>query len=236
MRILLVEDEPDLGAIIQRTLQREKYVVDWVMNGEDAWDCLESGWTNYTIGVFDWLLPGLSGLDLCKRLRVKNNPTPVLMLTAKDQIEDKVLGLDAGADDYLIKPFSNAELLARLRALQRRSQTLQPSQLQLGNLTLDYSVSAVFIGSASTKQEVPLTSKEFQLLEYFMQHPNQLLSRDQIMNQVWELNADPTSNVVPAQMRLLRRKLENYGCENLIETVYGVGYRLNVLGHRHEPQ
>jgi DNA-binding response OmpR family regulator len=135
----------------------------------------------------------------------------------------------------LIKPFSNAELLARLRALQRRSQTLQPSQLQLGNLTLDYSISAVFIGSASTKQEVPLTAKEFQLLEYFMQHPSQLLSRDQIMNQVWELNADPTSNVVPAQMRLLRRKLENYGCDNLIETVYGVGYRLNVLGHRHEP-
>jgi DNA-binding response OmpR family regulator len=235
MRILLVEDEPDLGAIIQRTLQREKYVVDWVMNGEDAWDCLESAWTTYTIGVFDWLLPGLSGLDLCKRLRARNNPMPVLMLTAKDQIEDKVLGLDAGADDYLIKPFSNAELLARLRALQRRSQTLQPSQLQLGNLTLDYSISAVFIGSASTKQEVPLTAKEFQLLEYFMQHPSQLLSRDQIMNQVWELNADPTSNVVPAQMRLLRRKLENYGCDNLIETVYGVGYRLNVLGHRHEP-
>jgi DNA-binding response OmpR family regulator len=143
MRILLVEDEPDLGAIIQRTLQREKYVVDWVMNGEDAWDCLESAWTTYTIGVFDWLLPGLSGLDLCKRLRARNNPMPVLMLTAKDQIEDKVLGLDAGADDYLIKPFSNAELLARLRALQRRSQTLQPSQLQLGNLTLDYSISAV---------------------------------------------------------------------------------------------
>lgn len=229
MRILLVEDEPDLGVIIQRTLEREKYVVDWVTNGEDAWDCLENTLVEYTVGVFDWLLPGLSGLDLCKRLRAKNNSMPVLMLTAKDQIEDRVLGLDAGADDYLVKPFSNAELLARLRALQRRSQTLQPSQLQLGNLTLDYSSSAVFVVSASTKQEIPLTAKEFQLLEYFMQHPNQLLNRDQIMNQVWELNADPTSNVVPAQMRLLRRKLASYGCEDLIETVYGVGYRLNVL-------
>lgn len=237
MRILLIEDEPDLGSIIQRTLQREKYVVDWVMNGEDAWAYLEHSWTEYAIGVFDWLLPGISGLELCQRLRAKSNPMPILMLTAKDRIEDKVLGLDAGADDYLVKPFSNAEMLARVRALQRRSQTMQPSQLQLGNLTLDYSTSTVFVVNASdtsVNQKIPLTAKEFQLLEYFMQHPNQILSRTQIMNQVWEMQADPMSNVVPAQMRLLRRKLADYGCEELLETVYGIGYRLNVLRHHDE--
>lgn len=236
MRILLVEDEPDLGAIIQRTLQREKYIVDWVMDGEEAWGYLENSWTEYRLGVFDWLLPQLTGVELCKRLRAKNNSMPVLMLTAKDRIEDKVIGLDAGADDYLVKPFSNVELLARLRALNRRSQTLQPSRLELGNLTLDYSTSAVSISDGATKQEISLTAKEFQLLEHFMQHPDQILSRDQLMNQVWDMNADPTSNVVPAQMRLLRRKLAEHGGEGLIETVYGVGYRLNGLRHSHETQ
>ena len=121
MRVLLVEDEPDLGAAIKRTLNQEKYIVDWVLDGTDAWDYLESKWTHYNIAIFDWLLPGLSGLELCKRLRSQNNPLPVLLLTAKDQIEDKVQGLDAGADDYLVKPFELRELLARVRALLRRS-------------------------------------------------------------------------------------------------------------------
>ncbi|GAB4371672.1 MAG: response regulator transcription factor [Elainellaceae cyanobacterium] len=234
MRILLVEDEPDLGAIIERTLLREKYVVDWVTDGDTAWECLENRWTQYTVGVFDWLLPGLSGIELCQRLRSRDNPMPVLMLTAKDQIEDKVIGLDAGADDYLVKPFSNAELLARLRALQRRSQQIQPMQLQVGNLVLDYGTSTVAIATKATNQIIPLTTKEFQLLEYFMQHPNQILSRDQIMNQVWSMQADPISNVVPAQMRLLRRKLIEHGCDGLIETVYGIGYRLNAPNPNYE--
>lgn len=228
MRILLVEDEPDLGAIIERTLLREKYIVDWVTDGETAWECLENRWTQYTIGIFDWLLPKVSGIELCQRLRGNHSAMPVLILTAKDRIEDKVIGLDAGADDYLVKPFSNAELLARLRALQRRSQPLQPMRLQLGHLTLDYGSFTIAITRDQVSQVMPLTTKEFQLLEYFMQHPNQILSRDQIMNQVWSMQADPVSNVVPAQMRLLRRKLAEYGGEGLIETVYGIGYRLNV--------
>ncbi|MFE1746825.1 two-component system response regulator RppA [Coleofasciculus sp. H7-2] len=228
MRVLLVEDEPDLGAAIKRTLSQEAYVVDWVLNGTQAWEFLETQWTQYTLAIFDWLLPGLSGIELCQRLRGKNNPLPVLMLTAKDRMEDKVAGLDAGADDYLVKPFGMAELLARLRALQRRSPQLHSQQLQVGNLTLDYGTHTVWYqNTLDDKQIIPLTSKEFQLLEYLMKHPNQIITRDQLLNQLWEFSAEPMSNVVAAQMRLLRRKLAAFGCDRFIETVYGIGYRLN---------
>lgn len=228
MRVLLVEDEPALGEAIKRMLNQEKYIVDWTLDGTEAWEYLESQWTQYTLAIFDWLLPGLSGLELCQRLRAKHNPLPVLMLTAKDRMEDKVAGLDAGADDYLVKPFGMAELLARLRALQRRSPQFQPQQLNVGNLTLDYGSSTVFVQNMlADRQVVPLTIKEFQLLEYFMKHPNQIVTRDQIRNQLWESNAEPISNVVAAQMRLLRRKLAASGYEHLIETVHGIGYRLN---------
>jgi DNA-binding response OmpR family regulator len=185
------------------------------------------GWNQYTVAIFDWLLPGLSGIELCQRLRAEQSPLPVLMLTARDRMEDRVIGLDAGADDYLIKPFGMAELLARLRALQRRSPQIQPPQMQAGNLILDYSTSTVSIlPSTGVPQKIPLTAKEFQLLEYFMQHPNQILSRDQIIGRIWQAEADFNSNVVAAQMRLLRRKLTEYGYDHLIETVYGMGYKL----------
>lgn len=228
MRILLVEDEPDLGEAIQRSLSRDKYVVDWVLDGAEAWNYLDNPQVRYTVAILDWLLPKFSGIELCKRLRAQKNALPVLMLTAKDSMEDKVIGLDAGADDYLVKPFGMAELKARIRALGRRSQSLIPQQLQLGDLCLDYATATVSIQqNRAQKQAIPLTAKEFQLLEYFMKHPNQILTRDQLMNQVWDAEADPISNVVPAQMRLLRRKLSEYGCHDLLETVYGLGYRLN---------
>jgi len=230
MRVLLVEDEPDLGKAIKRTLEREKYIVDWVSNGNEAWDFLENQWIQYTVAIFDWLLPGISGLELLGRLRAKNNPLPVLMLTAKDRMEDKVTGLDAGADDYLVKPFGMAELLARLRALQRRSPQIQPPQLQVGNLTLDYGTRTVYSQNKNgEKPEISLTNKEFQLLEYLMKHPNQIITSEQIRNQIWSASSDTFSNVVAAQMRLLRRKLVPIGCANIIETVHGVGYRLNSL-------
>jgi DNA-binding response OmpR family regulator len=229
MRILLIEDEPDLGAAIQRSLSRDKYVVDWVQDGADAWNYLDNQQVHYVLAIVDWLLPGLSGIELCQRLRSQHNPLPVLMLTAKDRMEDKVMGLDAGADDYLVKPFGMAELRARLRALQRRSPHLQPPRLQVGHLLLDYSTATVQT-TQPQRQTIPLTAKEFQLLEYFMKHPNQILTRDQLMNQVWDLQADPASNVVPAQIRLLRRKLADHSCDGFLETVYGLGYRLNVKG------
>ena len=229
MRVLLVEDEPDLGAAIKRTLTLEKYVVDWAMDGTEAWGYLENQQTQYTLAIFDWLLPGLSGLELLRRLREKRNHLPVLMLTAKDRLEDMVTGLDMGADDYLVKPFRMAELLARLRALQRRSPQLQPQYLQVGDVTLDYGTRTVYrLVPNNEKQVISLTTKEFQLLEYFMNHPNQIVTSDQIRNQLWEMSAEPISNVVAAQMRLLRRKLESIGCAIPIETVHGVGYRLNL--------
>lgn len=134
----MVEDEPDLGASIVRKLDKEKYIVDWLTHGSEAWCCLETNSHSYSVAIFDWLLPGMSGIELCKRLRRNSNSLPVLMSTAKDSMADKVTGLDAGADDYLTKPFGMEELLARLRALQRRSLNLQVPCLQAGNLILDY--------------------------------------------------------------------------------------------------
>jgi DNA-binding response OmpR family regulator len=228
MKILLVEDEPDLGQAIQQVLSREKYIVDWVQDGTEAWSYLESPWAAYTMAILDWLLPGMTGIEICKRLRQCHNSLPILLLTAKDSMADKVTGLDAGADDYLVKPFGMAELLARLRALQRRSAQPYSQTLQLGRLTLDYATSIVSVQVDDALQVVQLTAKEFQLLEHFMRHPQQIITRDQLMNALWGTQAEPASNVVSAQMRLLRRKLADYGCDGMIETLYGLGYRLNL--------
>jgi len=229
MRVLLVEDEADLGAAIQRVLHREKYIVDWVQDGTEAWEYLNSQWVHYTLAILDWMVPGLTGVELCQRLRARNNPLPVLMLTAKDSMEDKVIGLDAGADDYLVKPFGMAELLARMRALQRRSPQLQSAQLQVGNLVLDYGNCTVYTqNSQGSKHPIALTTKEFQTLEYFMKHPSQIVTSQQLINQLWEVGTEPSSNVVAAQIRLLRRKLVETGYDSLIETVHGMGYRFNL--------
>ncbi|MDJ0600650.1 MAG: response regulator transcription factor [Crocosphaera sp.] len=226
MRILLVEDETDLGNAIKRALIQHNYIVDWVQDGEEANDLIEMGLNLYTIGIFDWLLPKISGIDLIKRIRHQNSSLPILILTAKDREEDKVVGLDSGADDYLVKPFGMAELLARLRALQRRVPIINPQKLTVGNISLDYSTYTIFFNQKTGKaQPISLTNKEFQLLEYFMKHPNQIVTRDQLLTQLWEWGNEPMSNVVAAQIRLLRRKLEPLGIENCIETVYGLGYR-----------
>jgi DNA-binding response OmpR family regulator len=228
MRILLIEDEPDLGNAIKKTLNQNNYIVDWVLDGQEAWYYLATPSLNYDLGIFDWLLPHLSGIELIKKLRTQNNPLPILMLTAKDSLEDRVIGLDAGADDYLVKPFGMVELLARIRALQRRSPQLQSQQLEVGNLTLDYATNTVkYRDSSENIKIIELTSKEFQLLEYLMRHPNQILTRDQLLEQLWEIGLEPVSNVVAAQIRLLRRKLTPYQCDDLIETIYGLGYRFN---------
>jgi DNA-binding response OmpR family regulator len=209
-------------------LKQEKYVVDWVQDGAEAWRYLSSSEVDYVLAIVDWMLPSLSGLEICKRLRSQGNSLPVLMLTAKDRLEDRVMGLDSGADDYLVKPFGMVELMARLRALLRRPTQVQPQILQTGNLMLDYSKSTVAIANQhQILENIMLTSKEFQLLEYFMQHPNQILTRDQIMNRLWNFQSDTASNVVAAQIRLLRKKLADHSCDIAIETIYGLGYRLN---------
>lgn len=226
MRILLVEDEEDLGIAIKRVLQQNAYIVDWVKDGKEAWNFLCDLNIEYNLAIFDWLLPELSGIQLLQRLRKSQSNLPVLMLTAKDSIDDRVIGLDAGADDYLVKPFGMQELLARLRALQRRSPNLQTQQLQVSNLLLDYANNKVFITKKEQKIVINLTLKEFQLLEYFMRHPGQIITRDMLLARLWEFGSDPISNVVAAQIRLLRKKLAQHGCDNIIETVYGLGYRL----------
>ncbi len=230
MKILLVEDEPDLGAIIQKNLTHHQYVVDWVLDGVEAWDYLTHPQAVYSIAIIDWMLPKLSGIELCQRLRQANYSLPILMLTARDRMEDKITGLDAGADDYLVKPFGMEELLARLRALQRRAPTFKPERLQLGHLRLDYGSNAVAVTDLEgNEKSVSLTAKEFQLLEYLMQNPDRILTHDQIRNRIWALDSESASNIVAAQIRLLRKKLTESGCENLIETVRGFGYRLNSI-------
>lgn len=229
MRILLVEDELDLGAAIKRVLVSEKYVVDWVQDGTQAWNYLEYQWTDYTVAVLDWLLPGLSGLELCQRLRSRNNALPVLMLTALSQPDKRVAGLDAGADDYLVKPFVMDELLARLRALQRRSPQLQPQTLSVGGFTLDPANSTLQVCRIDQSVEtISLTTKEFQILTYLMQNRDRIIPGSKLRHQLWDLDAEPMSNVVAAHTRLLRRKLASHGCDCPIETVPGKGYRFSV--------
>jgi DNA-binding response OmpR family regulator len=228
MKILLIEDEPDLGAIIQTSLAHHQYVVDWAQDGKTGWEYLTDNRSTYSLAIIDWMLPKMSGIEICQRLRAEKYTLPILMLTARDRMEDKITGLDAGADDYLVKPFGMEELLARLRALQRRVPTFQPDRLQLGNLRLDYGNNAIVITNpVGNEQSVSLTAKEFQLLEYLMQHPDRTLTHDQIRNRIWSLDSESASNIVAAQIRLLRKKLAEFGCENAIETVRGFGYRLN---------
>jgi DNA-binding response OmpR family regulator len=230
MKILLIEDEPDLGAIIQTSLSHHQYVVDWAQDGQIGWDYLTHDHSIYSLAIIDWMLPKISGIEICQRLRAEKYTLPILMLTARDRMEDKITGLDAGADDYLVKPFGMAELRARLRALQRRVPTFQPEKLQLGKLRLDYGNNAISITNpAGTEQSVSLTAKEFQLLEYLMQHPDLTLTHDQIRNRIWALDSESASNVVAAQIRLLRKKLAEFGYESSIETMRGFGYRLNSI-------
>ena len=223
MKLLLVEDEEDLAIAIQKILRSQNYVVDWVSDGKLAWECLQTE-NPYQLAILDWMVPEISGLELCQRLRQQQQTIPILMLTARDGMNDRVLGLDAGADDYLVKPFGMEELLARLRALLRRPSQIQAALLSLAGLTLNYQTFSVLGFNAS---EQLLTAKEFQLLEYFMQHPNQILSQDQIRSRLWGFEDNSISNVVAAQVRLLRRKLETLGGSNLIETLRGLGYRFN---------
>lgn len=228
MRVLLVEDEEDLGLAIKQVLVGEKYVVDWVNDGAQAWCCLENQWADYTVAIVDWLLPELSGLELCQRLRAQQNPLPVLMLTALGQPENRVAGLDAGADDYLVKPFVMAELLARLRALQRRSPQLQPQTLAVGRFALDDANSTLQVTQDDqANQQIPLTLKEFQVLAYLMQNCDRIIPGSKLRAQLWDLDDETVSNVVAAQIRLLRRKLASHGCDCPIKTIPGQGYRFN---------
>ncbi|GJD19961.1 two-component response regulator [Rivularia sp. IAM M-261] len=225
--ILLVEEDLDFGAAVKRALTQHNYSVDWVTDGAEAWVNLEN--TQYALAVFDWMLPGVTGLELCQRLREKDNPLPVLMLTAKDRVKDKVIGLDAGASDYLLKSCSMTELVARLQALQRRFGQCQLTQLTVGNLTLDYNSNTIKSqNQAFERQEIFLTHKEFHVLEYLMKHPNQIIAGDEIRDYLKKMNSESCSCVVATQIRALRQKLINSGCANPIETMQNSCYRFKI--------
>jgi OmpR-family two-component system manganese-sensing response regulator len=221
MRILLVDDEVELTEPLSRVLSREGYGVDIAYDGASGSELASQG--VYDLLILDWMLPKRSGLEICQRLRSQGRTTPVLFLTAKDTLDDRVLGLDAGADDYLVKPFELRELLARVRALLRRSaatDTNASQRLRVATLELDLENQLAYRDGRS----IELSEKESQLLEYFMRHAGQLLTHEQIYQQLWE-DEQPSSNVVAALIRLLRRKIEAKGEMPLIHTVYGKGYR-----------
>ena len=220
MRLLVVEDEPKLGALIVRALRAEGHAVDLCETGEDAlW---RAGSVAYDAVVLDVGLPGIDGFETCRRLRADEVWAPVLMLTARDAVADRVEGLDVGADDYLVKPFSFAELAARLRALARRGATERPAVLTVGELRLDPARRAAWRGDSA----LALSAKEYALLEAFMRRPGEVLSRFALIEQVWDESYEHRSNVVDAYVRLLRDKIDRPFGTDSIETVRGVGYRL----------
>ncbi|MEQ8536849.1 MAG: two-component system response regulator RppA [Coleofasciculus sp. D1-CHI-01] len=223
MRILLVDDEVELTDPLSRVLKREGYEVDVAYEGQSGRQLAMQ--SDYDLLILDWMLPHQSGLELCQQLRSQGKTTPVLFLTAKDTLDDRVMGLDAGADDYLVKPFELRELLARVRALLRRSmatETNAPVRLRVASLELDVDNQLAYRNG----RLIELSEKETQLLDYFMRHSGQLLTHREIYQQLWQDEEQPSSNVLAALVRLLRRKIEAPGEAPLIHTVYGKGYRL----------
>ncbi|MGK7957269.1 MAG: response regulator transcription factor [Crocosphaera sp.] len=218
--ILLVEDEAKLAQFIELELKYEGYDVTVLNDGLSGLSAARD--SHLDLILIDWMLPGISGLDICKRLRQTGTKIPIILLTAKDDISDRVAGLDAGADDYIVKPFNLEELLARVRANLRRNQEDNPDLLQFLDLSLNRSSRKVLRGSRS----IELTAKEFDLLEYLMSHPQQVLSRDQILERVWGYDFVGDSNIIEVYVRYLRLKLEAEQEKRLIQTVRGVGYVL----------
>jgi len=224
MRVLVVEDEPRMASLIRRGLLGEGLAADVAGSGEDALWLAESH--DYDAIVLDVMLPGIDGFETCRRLRAAGVWAPVLMLTARDAVEDRVAGLDMGADDYLVKPFAFAELLARLRALARRGAEERPSVLQVGDLTLDPAARRVRRG----EEEIQLSAKEFSLLETFMRRPGEVLSRLHLLEHAWDFAYENRSNVIDVYIRHLRRKIDEPFGRRSLETVRGAGYRLRADG------
>jgi two-component system, OmpR family, manganese sensing response regulator len=227
MQILLVDDEVELADPLSRLLTREGYKVDAAYDGTSGSELVNT--RNYDLLILDWMLPGKTGLEICQELRRQGKTTPVLFLTAKDTLDDRVEGLDAGADDYLVKPFELRELLARVRALLRRFNTPEISvtatqRLIYADLELDFENQVAY----RQGRVIELSEKESQLLKYFMENTAQILTHAQIMQNLWSEDEQPSSNVIAALIRLLRRKIEVTGETQLIHSVYGKGYRFGI--------
>ncbi|MPZ71269.1 MAG: response regulator [Actinobacteria bacterium] len=220
MRVLVVEDEADLADAIARGLRNEGYAVDVAYDGDDALD--KAAINTYDLVCLDLNLPGADGLEICSRLRGAEDGPRVLMLTARDTLDDRVTGLDRGADDYLVKPFEFAELSARIRALLRRDSGRSGAVLEVGDLILDTARHE----ATRSGRTLALTPKEFALLRYFMSHPGEVLSAEDLLEHVWDEHADPFTNTVRVTVMTLRRKLAEAHDDQPIETVVGTGYRL----------
>lgn len=221
MRVLVVEDDRRILDFIRKGLEEEGHAVDVAHDGDEALD-----WpavVDFDAIVLDIMLPGRDGIEVCRTLRTRGVRTPILMLTARDTVEDRVAGLDSGADDYLVKPFAFAELLARLRALLRREPVLLGTTLEVADLSLDTVTRQV----SRAGQPVTLTNKEYALLEYLMRHPNQVLTRTMIAEHVWNFDFDTGTNVIDVHIRYLRRKIDDPHELKLIQTVRGAGYRIS---------
>jgi two-component system, OmpR family, response regulator len=220
MRVLIVEDHVKMASLIRRGLRKEGMAVDVVGDGEEGVARAEA--TEYDAIILDVMLPGIDGFEVCRRLRADGIWSPILMLTARDAVKDRIAGLDHGADDYLTKPFSYAELLARLRALVRRGAVERPTELRVGDLRLDPARRQAWRGN----EEIALSAKEFSILETFMRRPGEVLSRFQLLEHAWDYDYENRSNVVDSYIRLLRRKIDRPFGVDSIETVRGAGYRL----------
>ncbi len=221
MKILVIEDEHLIATSLKKGLEQEHYTVDVAFDGIEGYDLASA--ENYDLILLDLMLPGMDGLSICKKLREDKNNTPILMLTAKSQLEDKVNGLNCGADDYLTKPFAFEELLARIRALSRRPQQSTGKALIVGDLTLDTTSYQV----KRANKEIRLSSKEYSLLECLMRHSGQILNKDQLIQYVWSYESDILPNTVEVYIRNLRQKIDKNFKKKLIQTIRGFGYKLS---------
>jgi two-component system OmpR family response regulator len=220
MRVLVVEDDPKLGPVLVRGLATDAIAADLVTTGKDA--IVRAGATDYTVIVLDVMLPDLDGFQVCRALRADNTFAPVLMLTARDAIDDRVQGLDSGADDYLVKPFSFVELLARVRAMSRRGPIQRAVMLKVGDLRLDSARHQVWRGDTP----IDLSRREYAILEALMRHPGDVLSRFDLLEQVWGYDYENRSNIVEVYIRYLREKIDRPFGRQTLQTVRGVGYRV----------
>jgi DNA-binding response OmpR family regulator len=221
MKILIIEDNLNLAKALQRGLQQEGYLAEFLSDGKEGRERIQVNHNEYDLIILDRMLPSEDGVKICQQWRANGLSIPVLMLTAKDTTEDKIIGLDAGADDYLVKPFALNELLARLRALLRRPAQTMPDQLKIKDLTLDPQTRTVTKG----QKKIILTLKEFMILEYLMRHPNQVVTREELYDHAWDFADNPFSNTIDVHLKNLRKKID-YRNEKLLQTIRGIGYRI----------
>ncbi len=223
MRFLIIEDNKKLAVSLKKGLEQEGFAVDFLLDGKEGFQRILQCKEDYDLIILDLMLPSKDGIAICQELRQQKITIPVLMLTAKDTIDDRILGLNIGADDYLVKPFSFDELVARIKVILRRPKEVLLAEIRVRDLILNATTRKVFRG----KKEILLTLKEFSLLEYLMRNPNQVFTREQLLDHAWDHSFDSFSNVVDVHLKNLRKKIDDNQDEKILETIRGVGYRIN---------